>query len=210
MFVQIIQGRVRDRAGVDRLMDRWLTERSAEAEGWLGSTYGVSDDGELVATARFADADAARANSDRPEQHAWWLEFEKLFDEAPTVHDCSRAEPLLGGGSDDAGFVQLMQSSVTDAEALEAGLATFRPFDSAAPWRPDLIGLLVCWHDAGDGLSVLAHFTSEEEARASEARFAADDADPPAEIAEAMQRWNDAVADTRYVDLRQPRLASPA
>ena len=79
MFVQVIQGHVSDAAAVKAQLDRWVAELAPSASGWLGSTAGVTDDGHLVALARFESADAAQRNSDRPEQSAWWEETAKLF-----------------------------------------------------------------------------------------------------------------------------------
>jgi hypothetical protein len=59
MFVQIIEGRVADRDGLRSQMDRWMAELRPGAEGFLGTTAGVTDDGRAVCFARFASADAA-------------------------------------------------------------------------------------------------------------------------------------------------------
>jgi hypothetical protein len=53
MFVQVIQGRVADPARVKAALDRWAEELAPDAEGWLGSTAGVTDDGRFIALARF-------------------------------------------------------------------------------------------------------------------------------------------------------------
>ena len=45
MFVQVISGRVRDAEQLRTRMDRWIAELSPNAEGWLGSTTGVTADG---------------------------------------------------------------------------------------------------------------------------------------------------------------------
>src|ERR1700747_4456 len=67
MFVQVIQGHVSDAAQARAQLDRWAEEVAPGAVGWLGSTSGVTDDGRLVALARFESDEAARPNSDRPE-----------------------------------------------------------------------------------------------------------------------------------------------
>lgn len=68
MFVQLIEGRVSDRDGLRRQMDRWMSELRPQAAGFLGSTAGVTDDGQAIVLARFESARAAQANSERPEQ----------------------------------------------------------------------------------------------------------------------------------------------
>ena len=93
-FVQTIRGRVTDsgRDEVREMLDRWVTDLAPGAEGWLGTTAGVAADGTFFAAARFATAEQARANSDRSEQHQWWMETAKLFVGEVTFADCDGAE----------------------------------------------------------------------------------------------------------------------
>ena len=79
MFVQVIQGQVSDAAQVRAQLDKWVAEIAPHATGWLGSTSGVTDDGTLVAVARFESEEAAQQNSDRDEQGAWWDEMAENF-----------------------------------------------------------------------------------------------------------------------------------
>ena len=67
-FVQVIQGQVSDAAKVRAHLDKWNKELAPGADGWLGSTAGVTEDGRVVALVRFESEEAARRNSDRPEQ----------------------------------------------------------------------------------------------------------------------------------------------
>ena len=46
---------------------------------------GMCDDGTFVALARFESAEAARRNSDRPEQGEWWAECEPLHGLGETI-----------------------------------------------------------------------------------------------------------------------------
>jgi hypothetical protein len=84
VFVQVIQGQVADAAKVRAAMDRWGQELAPGASGWLGSTAGVTEDGRLVALARFESEEAARRNSQRPEQDQWWTQTATLFSGEPT------------------------------------------------------------------------------------------------------------------------------
>jgi hypothetical protein len=70
MFVQVIKGQVSDAAEVQAAWNRWLDEIAPGAIGWLGTTAGVTDEGTFVGLARFDSEDAARRNSERPEQEA--------------------------------------------------------------------------------------------------------------------------------------------
>jgi hypothetical protein len=49
MFAQVIQGRVTDAAGLRRQWEKW----EPGACGYLGSTAGVTPDGEFIVVARF-------------------------------------------------------------------------------------------------------------------------------------------------------------
>jgi hypothetical protein len=68
MFIQIIQGTCRRQDEARALMDQWLADLAPGADGWLGGTYGFTDQGELLAVVRFESREAAVANSERPEQ----------------------------------------------------------------------------------------------------------------------------------------------
>ena len=91
MFVQVIQGRVTDAAKVRAALDRWAEELAPGAAGWLGSTAGVTEDGRFIALARFESEEAARRNSDRPEQDRWWAETAQLLTGEATFKDSSDA-----------------------------------------------------------------------------------------------------------------------
>jgi len=165
MFVQVIQGKVKDADLLRRQMDRWRQEVKPGAKGYLGATGGATADGQGIAVVRFESEAAARANSDRPEQGAWWNETEKAYDGQPTFRESSDTELMFGGGSNDAGFVQVMQGKVKDP-------AKFRAWGKEhegrlKELRPDLIGGLDVWYPDGSFTSV-AYFTSEAEARKNE------------------------------------------
>ncbi|HEY5855820.1 MAG TPA: hypothetical protein VIW24_17695 [Aldersonia sp.] len=120
MFAQIIRGKVSDPDAVRPVVDRWMNELGPTATGWLGSTGGVTDDGQLFVLVRFESAEAARANSDNPEQGAWWAEMEKLFDGEATFQDSNDVQVDTSGDPDAAGFVQVMSGQVSDPERAKA------------------------------------------------------------------------------------------
>lgn len=203
MFVQILQGTCHDAAGARRLMDRWVQELAPGASGWLGTTAGVAQNDELIAVVRFASEQDARANSDRPEQGAWWTDFSKHFDGDVAVHDCATADQWMGGGSDDAGFVQVMQSQVLDrerAQALMQQMARMGPGDIG---RNDVIGGTFAWHSDDDGMTQVVYFTSEEDARRGEQQ------EPPQETQQQFEEFATAFSQPRYLDLTEPWLYSP-
>ena len=197
MFVQVIEGRVTDREGLRRQMDRWMTEVRPGATGFLGSTAGVTDDGVGFAVARFESAAAAKANSDRPEQGQWWTETEKCFDGPVTFSDSEDVETYLAGGSNEAGFVQVMKGSDTDRDEMRSLDERFE--EHAASFRSDLIGGLRVWTAPGRYVEV-AYFTSEADARQNEQK------EPPPELAVLMGEFEELMAGVEFVDLRDPWL----
>jgi hypothetical protein len=198
MFVQFIEGPVHDGAALRRQLDQWLERCGDGADGWLGTTAGVTTDGTGFVAARFASADAARANSDRDEQSAWWAETEKVFDGTIAFTDCDDVRLVRGGGSDDAGFVQVIRGRVRDEEAARAWLGEE---DLAEGARPDVIGGLIGLHPAPAAYTMVVYFTSEAEARAGEAEETAAGGDDPVAALHAEP--------PRYLDLPEPWLWSP-
>jgi hypothetical protein len=197
MFVQVITGQVADAEGFEAALDRWQREVRPGAVGFLGSTGGVTPDGRAVVLARFESEEAARANSERPEQGAWWAEAEKCFGRPVTFRDCTEVDTFRGGGTDDAGFVQVMTGRA-DRRRMRQMDERAEPF--LPDFRPDLLGSVRAWH--GDEYTEAAYFTSEAEARAGEAQ------QPPPELADAMGEWEDVMGDVTYYDLPAPRLVS--
>jgi len=197
MFVQVLQGTVTDPAAVRARVDEWAQSLGPTAEGWLGTTEGATDDGQYLAVVRFRDEESARRNSDRPEQTAWWKTTESLFEEVE-FHDYLNTSTMFGGGSDDAGFVQIIQGTYRG----DRDPAEMSPDDpQMAELRPDVIGGLLAWDDSGH-FTQTVYFTSEQAAREGER------ATPP-EMAEEMNEWMAAVEGLTFFDLRSPRMTSP-
>lgn len=195
MFIQVITGRVADQAGLDAAFDHWQHDVRPGAIGFLGSTGGVTDDGRFVAMARFESVEAAHANSDRPEQGAWWAEAERCFAGPVTFHDCSEVDMYHGGGTDNAHFVQVMEGHA-DRQRLRA--MDEQAEEMLPDMRPDLLGSIRAWD--GDEYFEAAYFTSEAEARAAESQ------EMPPEGAQMFSEWQSAMGDVEYFDLREPML----
>jgi hypothetical protein len=201
MFAQVIQGKTSDAAGVRGAMDRWVQELRPGSIGWLGSTVGVTDDGTFIAVARFESAEAADRNGRRPEQGRWWEETSRLFDGEVSFHDSEDVTVDLPGDPDRAGFVQVMQGRVTDADRAKELMAQI-PGDEMAAFRPDVLGSVVIGHQDGDWTQVM-YFTSEADAREGERK------EPPAEFRSAMEEMGKlSVGETTFLDLREPLLQS--
>jgi hypothetical protein len=202
MFVQVIQGRTSDAEGLRARMDRWMQALAPGAVGWLGSTGGVTEDGRAIMIARFESEEAARRNSDRPEQGEWWAGTARLFDGDPTFQDSTDVVVDLQGDPDQATFVQVMRGRTSDPRRSRE-LMTQDPEQWAA-FRPDVLGSIEIGHDDG-AYTVVLYFTSEAEAREGERK------EVPLELRAAMEQMEKlSVGETEYFDLVQPEIRSPA
>jgi hypothetical protein len=200
MFIQVITAKVVDEDALWRQFDRWETDVRPGAVGFLGSTSGITGDGRLIVLARFESAEAAGANSERAEQGAWWAETEKALED-PTFQDSAEVDMMGGGGSNDAGFVQVMRGHVVDAAKMEALRGQMKEFEAAmAELRPDVIGDVTAIHSDGTFTNAI-YFRSEAEARSNEAK------PMPAEAEAMFADWMAAAPVDEYLDLKQPRLA---
>ena len=201
MFIQVINGEVADRDALRRQIERWQTELKPGATGYLGSTGGVSDDGRYLGIVRFESPEAAQANRERPEQGAWFAETEKAFAGPPTFHSCTDVDVYLGGGSDSAGFVQVIQARPADRDRIRQLDVEFESL--AREYRPDIIGWIVAWHADDGGFTSVIYFNSEEAARKGETQ------EPPEDRKHLLDEWQEAVGEVAFYDLKEPWLFSP-
>lgn len=199
MFIQVIQGRISDQAAARAALERWRSDLEPGATGWIGGTYGFTDDGQLVAIVRFASREDAERNAARPEQQAWWREMERCFAGPAAFHDCDDITLLAGGGSDEAGFVQVIQGRLRDRGRMLA-LAE-RSGDLITRHRPDILGATIAIDRDGYFTETVA-FTSEEQARAAERQ------PMPPEAAELVEEEMSLLDEVSYLDLHQPWFAS--
>ena len=202
MFAQVIQGRTSDAKAFATAMDRWMQDLAPGSVGWLGSTGGVTDDGRVIAVARFESAEAADRNSRRPEQTQWWEETARSFEGDVTFADSEDVTVDLQGDPDRAGFVQIMRGRVTDA-ARGKELMEKMNSDDMAGVRPDVIGSVSIGHEDGAWTQVI-YFTSEAEAREGERKEM-----PPEVQAVMAEMMAISAGPPEYFDLREPALDSP-
>lgn len=201
MFAQVFQAHTDDPAAVKGALDRWVEELSAGADGWLGSTGGVTDDGQFIGIVRFETEEAARRNSDRPEQGRWFEETTRLFDGEVTFEDSTNVMVDTYGDPDTAGFVQVMRGRSSDLE--KSAELMSQDAEAWKAYRPDIVGMVQIGYDDGRYTAV-AYFTSEAEAREGERR------EPPEELRPVMEQIM-ALEDGEptYLDLREPFMHSP-
>jgi hypothetical protein len=201
VFVQVIQGQVADAGKLRAALDRWAQELAPGSIGWLGSTAGVTEDGRFIELARFESEEAARRNSNRPEQDQWWTETSKLFSGEATFSDSSDVTLDLTGEPDDAGFVQIIQGRGSDPDRARELMGQ----DSSewAAFRPDIIGSVAVGHEGG-AYTMALYFTSEAAAREGERK------EPPPELKAQMDEMAAlSVGEPEFFDLKQPWLYSP-
>jgi len=165
MFVQVIQGHVNDADLLLRQSEKWRTEIKPGAVGYLGATGGVTPDGIGITIVRFDSEASAQANSERPEQSAWWEATAAAFDGDVTFANCTDVDLMFGGGADHAGFVQIIQGRATDPAAMRALGRAME--DDLRAMRSDLLGGLVAWHGDREFTQVV-YFSSEDDARKGE------------------------------------------
>jgi hypothetical protein len=201
VFVQVIQGQVSDAEQARAALDRWVQELAPGATGWLGSTAGVTDDGRFIALARFESEEAARRNSDRPEQDRWWTETSKLFSGQATFKDSRDVVVDVNGEPDEAGFVQIIQGRGSDPARARELMG--QDASEWAAFRPDIIGSVAVEHDGG-AYTMALYFTSEAAAREGERK------EPPPELKAQMEEMDAlSVGVPEFFDLKQPWLHSP-
>jgi hypothetical protein len=201
MFVQVIQGQVADAEQVRAALDRWARELAPGAAGWLGSTAGVTEDGRFIALARFESEEAARRNSDRPEQDRWWAETARLLTGEATFSDSDDVILDVVGEPGDAGFVQVMRGRGNDPDRARELMG--QDSSAWAAFRPDILGSVAALHEGG-AYTMAIYFTSEEEAREGERK------EPPPELKAQMEEM-DAISEgvPEFFDLRRPWLYAP-
>lgn len=202
MFIQVIQGSVADPDAMHEAQDRWASELAPRSVGWLGGTAGCTEDGTFIAVERFESEQKARLNSERPEQHQWWVETAKLFSGDVTFHDCREVEVFSSSDADldKAGFVQIIQGRTTDPDRLRTMM---RGMDKQmSEWRPEVMGVVLAIHP-DNGFTQVVYFTSESEARQGEAK------EMPPQLKATMDAERDLfTGEQKYFDLKSPWLYS--
>jgi hypothetical protein len=201
VFVQVIQGRVSDAAVLRDRFENWMSQLAPGSIGWLGTTAGVAEDGRFITLVRFETEDAARQNSDRPEQGQWWAETSTLIEGEATFKDSSDVDLDIHGDPDRAGFVQVMQGRTTDPERARQIMSQGQ--DKWRDFRPDVIGSVSVGHDGGQWTTAI-YFTSEAEAREGERKEM-----PPELQAQMDEMQKLSVGEPEFLDLKDPWLYSP-
>jgi hypothetical protein len=195
VFIQVIKGKTSQGDQMRSLAEAWRDEGGVEAVGYLGGTYGVTDSGDFLGIVRFTSHDEAMANSARPETGAFAEKMAALMDGPVEFHDCDDVTELLDGGSDEAGFVQVIAGHLDDpapmkAMALDTG--------ELRAMRPEIIGGTLALKPDGTFFQTI-YFTDEDSARKGEQM------EPPAEIRGQLESM---MAGASFYDLSNPWFTS--
>jgi hypothetical protein len=169
MFIQVYQVKLRDADLWTRQLETWRREIKPKTTGFIGLTSGVTADNYVIVVVRFESEEAANVDNNLPEQGAWFEQASRAFDGELVAHKCREVDVLLDGGSNDAGFVQIMQGRAKNQQQMRD--QTREMGTELRTIRPDLIGATVAWHGDG-GLTETAYFTSEQDARQNEQAMA--------------------------------------
>jgi len=191
MFIQVMQGTCSRPDELRSFADGWKDQLGPGATGFLGGTFGVTSDGQFIGVVRFASAQDAAASSARPEQDAWAREFATYLDGPLSFADYDDVSEFLDGGSDEAGFVQVIRGTTDDAEAFKALVADPGPLREM---RPEIIGGTLAL-DADGGFTETVYFTDEAAARSGEQQ------EPPAEVRETLEKL---LVGATFLDLHDP------
>lgn len=195
MFIQVMQSRTSQRDEVKELMAEWVA-RTPDSPGWLGGTFGFTDDGDFLAVVRFENRELAMANSDDPQTGAFAERLAGLMDAPVEFQDCDDVTVFLAGGSDDAGFVQVIRGRLTDRETVKSVFTS--DSDGLQEMRPEIIGGTLAIDDEG-GFTQTVAFTDEASAREGEKL------EPPEELRDVLDQM---MGDARFYDLRDVFFAS--
>jgi hypothetical protein len=178
------------------LAESWRDEGGTGAVGWLGGTFGITDDGDFLGVIRFTSREDAMANSARPETHAFAERLGALMDGQVAFHDCGDVTTWLDGGSDEAGFVQVIRGHTDNAAPIKAMAADT---DDLRQMRPEIIGGTLAIADDGTFFQTV-YFTDEDSARKGE------QVEAPEEIRAELESM---MAGATFYDLRHPWFSSP-
>ncbi|MEU0269490.1 hypothetical protein [Nocardioides sp. NPDC006303] len=192
MFIQMIQGPCTRQDEARQLLDEWRRDLAPGATGWLGGTNGFTDDGQLIGVVRFESREAAMANSNRPEQGEWAAKMAEVMDGPMEFHDCDDVTLLFDGGSDDAGFVQIIRGRVDDPSRLKAMMTT--DTTQLHEMRPEILGGTLAIEADGSFIETVA-FTNEADARKGE------QIEPPEDVRRELDY---AMQGATYYDLHRP------
>jgi hypothetical protein len=127
-----MQGRALDPPGIRRELNRWQRQLATDADGWLGATAGVTEDGWSVVVMYFDSEQQARRNSDRPERRAWWREASRHLGEV-AFHDAAQVRLFGDAARTLPAMYRSSRATSTTWSAWPASEATRRSWPGKRP-----------------------------------------------------------------------------
>lgn len=194
MFIRVIEGHGDDREALRRIADRWGTNVRGVVPGCVGATMGCADDGTFLAILRFESTDAAAEQATLPSSIRWIDELTAALLSPPQIEDHPEVDVFAGGGSAEAGFVQVVRGRALDKTELKE--IEWQILEWFPGLRPDYFGSWMAWNESR--FTEVAYFASAAEAHAGEQRVA------ESEHSGDFEQWLDGITDVRYVDLHEP------
>jgi hypothetical protein len=197
VFIQMVEGQSSRQDEMRDLVDGWCGSM-ADQPGWLGGTYGFTDDGRFVGVVRFDSSTASKESSNRADAATWWAGAEALFDGSCRIHESEDVSMMFAGGSDDARFVQVMCGRVGDADKFRHIMTDTAMTSMLHDARPEIMGATLAMEADGTFVETIA-FTDEDSARRGE------QLEMPQDVGEELAA---AMADVEYLDLHRPWFAT--
>jgi len=200
MFVLTVHARTINPEGVREHVLTWPARVGIGAVGWLGSTGGVSTDGDFILLMRFESEEAAWITSDLPENGRWWQICSRHLDTRPAFTGSSKVTGILSGGSDDAAAVRIIRGRTAQnlfRDSLRR-LETLSPNERAA-----LIGGIVAWHER-DQFTEALYLKSKDFAKFRQRGMF------PTPLLRFIDEHETSILDGTVIDLDEPWLISPS
>jgi hypothetical protein len=197
--MQMVTGACARQDEMRAVVDDWCADM-AMRDGWLGGTYGFTDDDQFVGIVRFSSQRAYDACCASTDAGAHWAGALLCFDATPEIHQSEDVTIMLDGAFDEAGsaqFVQVIRGRATHPDRLRNMVADQEMTAMLHQARPEIVGATLLIEDDGSYTETIA-FTDEAAARRGE------QLEMPADVA---ADWQSAVGDAQYSDLHRPWFA---
>lgn len=195
MFIQIMQARCTRQDEMRQVIDE-ASAALADRAGWLGGTFGFTDDDRFVGVVRFESEEACRELTGTEKAKAWFERARELCQDVE-MRETGDVTMMLEGGSDSAGFVQVMRGHIADPQRFRH-LASDEMMTMLHQARPEVIGGTLAVEPDGSFTETVA-FTDEDSARKGES------ANMPEAVREELEA---AYADIEFIDLHEPWFVS--
>lgn len=198
--MQMVTGACARQDEMRTVVDDWCADM-AMRDGWLGGTYGFTDDNQFVGVVRFASQQAYDACCSAEMAGAHWAAAASCFDGMPEIHQSEDVTFMLDGAFDEDGsaqFVQVIRGRATNPERLRNMVADQGMTAMLHQARPEIVGASLLIEKDGSYTETIA-FTDEAAARRGE------QLEMPEDVAED---WQSALSEApQFTDLHHPWFA---